>query len=145
MSGFVDADLRQFFDTIEQEKLIDLIAEEISDGRVLQLVRDMLRAGVMEEGRLATHADRRAPGWGGQSAVVQRLPDAVGPPDGRGGLPAHALGGRLRRADVRRGKRPSGPWPSPRGFSGRNWGSSCIRRRRELCTSAKASSSWATR
>ena len=46
----VEADLRQFFDTIEQEKLIDLIAEEISDGRVLQLVRDMLRAGVMEEG-----------------------------------------------------------------------------------------------
>ncbi len=46
---------------------------------------------------------------------------------------------------VRRGKRPSGPWPSPSGFSGRNWGSSCIRRRRELCTSAKASSSWATR
>jgi group II intron reverse transcriptase/maturase len=46
----VDADLRQFFDTIDQEKLIDLIAEEISDGRVLQLVRDMLRAGVMEGG-----------------------------------------------------------------------------------------------
>jgi RNA-directed DNA polymerase len=44
----VDADLRQFFDTIDQEKLIDLIAEEISDGRVLQLVRDVLRAGVME-------------------------------------------------------------------------------------------------
>jgi RNA-directed DNA polymerase len=40
----VDADLRQFFDTIDQEQLIDLIAEEISDGRVLQLVRDMLRA-----------------------------------------------------------------------------------------------------
>lgn len=46
----VDADLRQFFDTIDQEKLIDLIAEEISDGRVLQLVREMLRAGVMERG-----------------------------------------------------------------------------------------------
>lgn len=46
----VDADRRQFFDTIAQEKLIDLSAEEISDGRVLQLVRDMLRAGVMEEG-----------------------------------------------------------------------------------------------
>jgi RNA-directed DNA polymerase len=46
----VDADLRQFFDTIDQERLIDLIAEEISDGRVLQLVRDMLRAGVMEGG-----------------------------------------------------------------------------------------------
>jgi RNA-directed DNA polymerase len=46
----VEADLRQFFDTIDQEQLIDLIAEEISDGRVLQLVRDMLRAGVMEGG-----------------------------------------------------------------------------------------------
>jgi RNA-directed DNA polymerase len=46
----VDADLRQFFDTIDQEQLIDLIAEEISDGRVLPLVRDMLRAGVMEGG-----------------------------------------------------------------------------------------------
>ena len=36
----VDADLRQFFDSINQEKLIDLIAEEISDSRVLQLIRD---------------------------------------------------------------------------------------------------------
>ena len=49
----VDADLRQFFDTIEQAKLIDLIAEEISDGRVLQLVRDMLRAGVKRGRELA--------------------------------------------------------------------------------------------
>ena len=46
----VDADLRQYFDTIDQEKLIDFIAEEISDGRVLQLVRDILGAGVCEEG-----------------------------------------------------------------------------------------------
>ena len=38
----VDADLRQFFDTIDQDKLVDLIAEEISDGRVLQLIRDIL-------------------------------------------------------------------------------------------------------
>ncbi|MFC1671856.1 group II intron reverse transcriptase/maturase [Planctomycetota bacterium] len=44
----VDADLRQYFDTIDQEKLIDLIAEEISDGRVLQIVRDILRSGVVE-------------------------------------------------------------------------------------------------
>jgi group II intron reverse transcriptase/maturase len=46
----VDADLRQFFDTIDQEKLLDLIAEEISDGRTLQLVRDILRSGVVEGG-----------------------------------------------------------------------------------------------
>jgi RNA-directed DNA polymerase len=48
--GMVEADLRQVFDTIDQEPLIDVIAEEIRDGGVLQLVRDMLRAGVMEGG-----------------------------------------------------------------------------------------------
>jgi group II intron reverse transcriptase/maturase len=46
----VDGDLRQFFDTIDQEKLVDLIAEEISDGRVLDLVRRILGSGVMEGG-----------------------------------------------------------------------------------------------
>jgi RNA-directed DNA polymerase len=48
--GIVDADLRQFFDTISQEKLIDRIAEEISDGRVLSLIRDILGSGVIEGG-----------------------------------------------------------------------------------------------
>jgi RNA-directed DNA polymerase len=46
----VDADLRAYFDTISQDKLVDLIAEEISDGRVLQLIWAMLRAGAIEEG-----------------------------------------------------------------------------------------------
>jgi group II intron reverse transcriptase/maturase len=46
----VDADLRQFVDPMDQEKLIELIAEAMSAGRVRQLVRDILRAGVMEEG-----------------------------------------------------------------------------------------------
>jgi group II intron reverse transcriptase/maturase len=44
----VDADLRTFFDTIPQQRLVDLIAEEISDGRVLQLIWAMLRAGAMQ-------------------------------------------------------------------------------------------------
>lgn len=46
----LDADLRQFFDTIDQAKLVDLIAEEISDGRILRLIQAILRAGVMESG-----------------------------------------------------------------------------------------------
>ena len=46
----VAADLRQCCDPIDQAKLIELIAEEISDGRVLHLVRAIRRAGVMEEG-----------------------------------------------------------------------------------------------
>jgi hypothetical protein len=40
--------------------------------------------------------------------VVHQLPDAVRPPEGRGGLPAHALGGRLRRAMPDAGRGPAG-------------------------------------
>jgi group II intron reverse transcriptase/maturase len=46
----LDADLRSYFDKIDQERLVDLIAEEISDGRVLQLIRSFLEAGVIVDG-----------------------------------------------------------------------------------------------
>jgi group II intron reverse transcriptase/maturase len=44
----VDADIEGCFDTIPHERLIDFVAEEISDGRVLRLIRMFLKAGVME-------------------------------------------------------------------------------------------------
>jgi group II intron reverse transcriptase/maturase len=47
----VDADLRDFFGTVHHERLIDMIAEKISDGRVLGLIRQMLEAGYMERGK----------------------------------------------------------------------------------------------
>src|SRR5262249_38251354 len=46
----LDADLRSYFDKIDQERLVDLIAAEISDGRVLQLIRSFLEAGVIIDG-----------------------------------------------------------------------------------------------
>lgn len=46
----VDADLRDYFGTVNHETLIDLIARKISDGKVLKLIRDMLNAGYMENG-----------------------------------------------------------------------------------------------
>jgi hypothetical protein len=44
----VDADLRPYFDPIDQGQRIDGMAEESSDGRGLQLIRDILRAGVCD-------------------------------------------------------------------------------------------------
>ncbi len=41
----VDADLRDFFGTVQHEPLIEKIAEQLSDGRILKLVRQMLEAG----------------------------------------------------------------------------------------------------
>ena len=48
----VDADLRDYFGTVNHELLISLIARKMSDGKVLKLIRNMLVAGYMEKGRL---------------------------------------------------------------------------------------------
>ena len=45
----VDADIKGCFDNIPHETIINLIAERISDGKILKLIRNMLEAGVMEE------------------------------------------------------------------------------------------------
>jgi RNA-directed DNA polymerase len=43
----VDADLEAFFDTVDHEKLLAALNEEIADGSVLRLVAQILRAGVV--------------------------------------------------------------------------------------------------
>lgn len=47
----VDADLRDFFGSANHEKLLTLVNQRVSDGRVLGLIRSMLKAGCISAGK----------------------------------------------------------------------------------------------
>ena len=48
----VDADLKDYFGSIDHDKLLTLVAQRVADGRVLTLIERMLTAGAMQHGRL---------------------------------------------------------------------------------------------
>jgi group II intron reverse transcriptase/maturase len=51
VSWVLDADLRDFFDTLDHGWLVKFIEHRVADRRVVRLIQKWLRAGVLEEGR----------------------------------------------------------------------------------------------
>jgi RNA-directed DNA polymerase len=68
----VDADLRDFFGSVDHGKLMTLVAQRVADGRVLRLIESMLKAGCMREGqRLPT--ERGTPQGGVISPLLSNI------------------------------------------------------------------------
>jgi RNA-directed DNA polymerase len=47
-TSIVDADLKRYFDTIPHDRLLALVGQEVSDGRVLDLIALFLKQGVLD-------------------------------------------------------------------------------------------------
>jgi group II intron reverse transcriptase/maturase len=46
---FIEGDIAKYFDTINHNKLLEILGEHIKDGRFLRLIRELLAAGYMED------------------------------------------------------------------------------------------------
>jgi group II intron reverse transcriptase/maturase len=68
----VDADLRDFFGSVDHKKLLTLVAQRVADGRVLRLIEAMLKAGSYGKGQLFP-SERGTPQGGVVSPTLSNI------------------------------------------------------------------------
>jgi group II intron reverse transcriptase/maturase len=85
----VDADLRDFFGSVDHEKLMTLVNQRVADGRVLRIIEGILKAGCYQQGK-RTPTEKGTPQGGVISPLLANLylhemdrafhEDPLGPP-----------------------------------------------------------------
>jgi RNA-directed DNA polymerase len=68
----VDIDLENYFDTVNHDKLMALVARKVQDKRVLKLIRTYLNSGVMING-VVTRTDKGCPQGGPLSPLLSNI------------------------------------------------------------------------
>jgi RNA-directed DNA polymerase len=68
----VDIDLAKYFDTVNHDKLIRLISNDVKDGRVISLIRKFLVSGVMING-VVIETDEGTPQGGNISPLLSNI------------------------------------------------------------------------
>ena len=68
----VDIDLERFFDTVDQDRLINIIMRTIKDGDVVSLIRKYLSAGVMDKG-VTKATEKGTPQGGNISPILSNI------------------------------------------------------------------------
>jgi group II intron reverse transcriptase/maturase len=69
----VDADLKDFFGSVDHEKLMTLVVQRVADGRVLRLIESMLKAGRLTEEQRRLPTDRGTPQGGVISPLLSNI------------------------------------------------------------------------
>ena len=68
----IDLDIEKYFDTVNHDKLISILRERINDAKTLRLIRQFLRAGVMEDG-LVSPSEEGVPQGGPLSPILSNI------------------------------------------------------------------------
>lgn len=68
----VEADLRSFFDTMSHEWIIKFLEHDISDKRFIEIIRNMLEAGIMEENQFQ-RKESGSPQGNGASPIIANV------------------------------------------------------------------------
>jgi RNA-directed DNA polymerase len=68
----LDADLRSFYDSVDHEWMLRMLAHRIADPRILRLIRQWLRAGVLESGEWR-ETDEGTPQGAGISPILSNI------------------------------------------------------------------------
>jgi group II intron reverse transcriptase/maturase len=68
----IDFDIEKYFDTVNHDKLISVLRENINDAVILHLIRAFLKAGVMDEG-LVSPTEEGVPQGGPLSPVLSNV------------------------------------------------------------------------
>ena len=74
MTGSIDADPAQYFDTIPHRQLMRQVARRVSDGAILKLIKAWLRAPIMEEEEGGRKMKANACGTPQGGVICQRPP-----------------------------------------------------------------------
>ena len=72
MNWVLDADIRSFFDSVDHEWLLRMVAHRIADPRILRLIRMWLEAGVLESNELH-ESERGTPQGSGISPLLANV------------------------------------------------------------------------
>ncbi len=68
----IDLDIEKYFDTVNHDKLVSILRERINDAKTLRLIRQFLRAGVMEDG-LTSPSEEGVPQGGPLSPILSNV------------------------------------------------------------------------